>query len=359
VILDEDDLYILRKCENGPQQFKPEAEMAEAGLKFDRWGDRILGLRERGLLDFSDGMVMRNHQTRHGKYEKIIGRGVTEAGRREIKRHEPPADSVRSAVRKKVEQEFLARGKAFGAKLKELQSKATMLGASKGSRYLVAAVSAVEEEYVGRAHVVLGLWRQVIEARQLAFTPVLADLIREEATSALSEYCGDLESALEATQRLAGRRSEGEGPQELLDRALKALNADVEFALIAPGAPPPERGNSGHQFTIYGNVGALQTGDQSSANVTMYLGPAERESVLTELRELRRLVLAADLPENQRLPLAETVSVALAEAEKPAPNALTLKSFAMGIAMAIQTVGSMPEALQVAHRLAALLGLQF
>lgn len=151
--------------------------------------------------------------------------------------------------------------------------------------------------------------------------------------------------------------------QEILDnirrRALDDVNADLEFAMIAPGKPPSQEGRGGNNFTIHGNVGALQTGAGSSAAVTMHFGPSELQSIADAFRELRRLVHKAELPEEQRKPLQETLALAVTEAEKPEPNAITLKALAMGTAVTIQSIGAIPGALEVARRLAALLGFQF
>jgi hypothetical protein len=57
-------------------EFGPGADSDEARIQFDPWRDRLIGLRD-GLLDFSDGMVMWNHQTGRGKYAKIMVRGLT------------------------------------------------------------------------------------------------------------------------------------------------------------------------------------------------------------------------------------------------------------------------------------------
>ena len=358
MFLDDDDLYLLREGAAGRTQFAPEGETEEALVAFDRWGDLLLALRDRGLLDFSDGMVMRNHRTKRGKYAKIVVRGLTEAGRRELARHELPDEKVIGAVRQKIVHEFATRERSEAKKRNRFRSEATMAGASGGSRVIVGLHSMIEEEYGERAARVLALWRQVIQGRGLVLTAPTADLIREEARQALVTRCGDLEHTLD---ELAAMRPSTPYATvgEVRQRALDRLSADLDFERVAPGAPAVQPTTAGDQFTIYGNVGALQTGAGSQATVTMHLGPQERADVLSELRELRRVVEEASLAPEQAGPLIETVNLALVEAEKPTPNAVTLRSLAMGLAVTVQTIGAIPGALEVARRLAALLGFHF
>lgn len=338
--------------------FAPEADTAEAHLAFNRTGDRLIRLRDQGLLDFTDGTVKKYLGTK-GKYSLIHVRGITEAGRRELARYELPGAAIAQAVREKIKQEFLARAAAFVKRKSELVDDATRRGMTRSSRLFVVLREAVGQEYNARADVVFRYWQQVIQARGMAHTPDLSALLRKEAESALTEDSRDLEAALDQAERISGYSSPAEDVQDLRQRALDAFNANVEFAMIAPGTPPPEPGQAGDQFTIHGNVGAVQTGAGSSATVTMHVGPFERQSILNEFRELRRLVHEAALPPDQLQPIEETLALAIVEAEKPEPNAIILKALAMGTAVTIQTMGALPAALEVARRLAALLGFHF
>lgn len=114
--LDDESLEILRAVEGGQQVFSPSAEADDARLAFDRMVDRILGMADTGLVEGSYNMTQPNYMGGIGKYALVQVIGITEAGRRALARHEPPAQAVAVVVRKKVKQEYSGRGQEFGRK---------------------------------------------------------------------------------------------------------------------------------------------------------------------------------------------------------------------------------------------------
>lgn len=173
--LDEEELELLRMCAAaaGPLSFGPEANTKKAHLAFNIMGNRLMGLRERGLLDFPDGNVIRYRQGGGGKYSRILVNAVTAAGREILSRHELPGEQIVQVVRQKVTQLLVARTEAFAALRRDMSVNITAYSGTPYERLR----RAVSEEYIIRAEMVLGCWRQVIMGRNLAFTRALSALI--------------------------------------------------------------------------------------------------------------------------------------------------------------------------------------
>lgn len=130
----------------------------------------------------------------------------------------------------------------------------------------------IAEEYGIRAGIVLRRWQDVMIGQKMVFTSRVADFITAQAESALAEDCEDIEEALQKGIRVSGYKgSTDTTTDDLRSTALEALQAEVEFAMIAPGSLPPEPSRGGDQFTIHGNVGALQMGSSASPEMVSLL----------------------------------------------------------------------------------------
>jgi hypothetical protein len=144
--MDEEDLDLLRKCLPGDKLFRPESKSDEHREAFTRWGDRLLALRDRGLLEIPDGLIQLDHLPGPGKYSKIGVRRVTAAGRQELRRHEPPDAATIDTIRAKIGQDIADRRRLFGGKYGELTTRHTMNGTFHSSMMMQAVEGLVGDE---------------------------------------------------------------------------------------------------------------------------------------------------------------------------------------------------------------------
>jgi hypothetical protein len=115
--LDEEDLELLKKCLPGNRTFKPSSSSPEDVDVFDRIGDRLLALQDRGLLEIPDKLIRSYHG--RGRYSLIVVRRVTALGQEELRRHSPPPEPILSAIRAKVRQDLVDRQNVLGQKYNE------------------------------------------------------------------------------------------------------------------------------------------------------------------------------------------------------------------------------------------------
>jgi hypothetical protein len=97
--------------------------------------------------------------------------------------------------------------------------------------------------------------------------------------------------------------------------------------------------------TIYGNVGAVQTGIGATAHVVQAFDTAEREMLCEALGMVAQSLQALDPHEYVfRQDVLELLREVEEEAEKEKPNSLRLRSILMGVAMTIQTIPAVQPA---------------
>ena len=76
--MDQIEFDLLRRLEAGESVFQPAGRTEDARQLFAQTVDRLLQLRDRGLVRFPDGRIARNEQ---GAYLMVGPCDLTEAGR--------------------------------------------------------------------------------------------------------------------------------------------------------------------------------------------------------------------------------------------------------------------------------------
>jgi hypothetical protein len=100
-------------------------------------------------------------------------------------------------------------------------------------------------------------------------------------------------------------------------------------------------------YNFYGNVGAVQTGAQSVANVVQSLGTSDREALDAALRQVAEALNAAPrLAEAQRSDLLEIARECEQQLKSPTPNNTKLLTMFNVLATAVQGIASAQPAYQ-------------
>ena len=145
------------------------------------------------------------------------------------------------------------------------------------------------------------------------------------------------------------------------DRAISQLGAEIDVFLLTRSydVEKEERTTSAKNvFNITGNLGAVQTGHGSTANVIQVINSQDQELLLKALDDVREHVESgANLPGFSKEEALELLEETLKEVDNPSPNKARLKSFLMTVAIAVQTVGNLKPAYEAIKSALTLLGL--
>ena len=340
----EQDVLLLRRIAAGERAFNQPGDLSERAA-FDDLCRSILALGEAGLI--TRPRVLRSGQG-HGEFAKVFVEALTPRGQDELARHGPPSEALVEVVRQKIKHAFDVRMTTFRGQCEGIAADFSRRGFIRSTPFVQKVGSAIQDEYHQRAALALQLWEQVRAGRELPFSSDLAGVVRDEIRYALEQLCGDLEQALQHASDISGFAYTGGDAEALRRRAFDRAAADLDFAMITPAAVASPSGPT-YSFTIHGNVGALQTGEQATATVSMNWGTSEQAGLLEALTELRTMIAGADgIPKSDRDDLVASVELAIEEGRKPKPNPVTLLGLLIGVSTAVQTLAALPGAADVA-----------
>jgi hypothetical protein len=272
--MDDLDLEILKRCLPGDQSFNLHGKSAEEAEAFNEWGDRLLALRDRGLLDFPDGLIQWNHQGGLARYYRIGVRRVAAAGRHELGRHEPPDAATIETIRAKIGQDIADRRRLFGAKYGELTSRYTAHGTFHSSMMMQAVEGLVDDEYRERGKLLINRWCAVLAAQDRLLTPRVAQMMNDDLFGVLEAQSTDIrEVFLGSPTAGTGRRTEDE-LSGIREAARRGIEADINYSALTPTlpAPPAPAANGGTTHHTVFNLSGANTrvnigSDDSSQNI--------------------------------------------------------------------------------------------
>jgi hypothetical protein len=273
--MDETELEILRRFLPGDQQFNLYTESEKEANDFNEWGDKMLDLRDRALLEFPDGLIQRNHRGGPARYYRIGVRRVTAEGRRELRRHEPPDDAVVQVIRAKVDHDVAGRRRILGAKYGELRSQAGL----HSSRMMLAVEQLVEDEYLERGKIVISAWRAVMAAQGLTLTTRVAQMIKDDLGLVLDGQSPDVKEVfLGSPTTREGKRTKHD-LYRILDAVRHRTETEIDFAVLTPIQPAvgPAQGGITHQtvFNLSGSNSRVNIGSDDSSSNVVNITPAE------------------------------------------------------------------------------------
>ena len=201
------------------------------------------------------------------------------------------------------------------------------------------------------------LFRVVAEGRLPYSANLVTDMMQEieiHAREAEIAASREIMPPLERLQPQLGRTVPpilSDAKTRALDLAKGEVSLFVHRLAAAQSSASPRPGVNIH---VEGNVGAMMTGDYSTANIVQHFGAEEKEIVERALVAVREYVTAqgGNIPE-----LTEIVDEAEVEANKPKPNLARLKGLLSGVATTIQTTAAAQPAYALIKDALAVLGI--
>lgn len=139
-------------------------------------------------------------------------------------------------------------------------------------------------------------------------------------------------------------------------RKLPRFSKGLDFDEWSEMMSKPPSTSAGPTFNFHAPVGAVQTGDNSTANVQQATGPNDYQQLKFALQAALAEFAKADIPHQDREDVCDYLQNILNEIQKEKPNRLSLKSLLSDVATTVQTLGSSSEAYKAVVAALGLLG---
>lgn len=240
------------------------------------------------------------------------------------------------------------RQRDFERSRRSIEADYSRRGMLQSGIYVVAVRQAVIEELSLRARLVAQAFAELVPALSEQLGP---DRFREaqgQAREVLESGVADVLAAVRTSEQQGGMRLRTAADLDSLMRealaelAAELAAADVRPADRTPGPTSPVTANN--RFEFHAPVGAVQSGDHAHAEVSMTIDPGALEMVKQTLSELlQQIGEERRLGAEERAALVGSLETALAEANKPQPNKVTLRGLVAGLGLTIQTMADMPS----------------
>ena len=148
--------------------------------------------------------------------------------------------------------------------------------------------------------------------------------------------------------------------KQLEDAKAHALNkVGCEIDLYTAGLERAMRDAQQHRPTsvnVHGPVGILQTGDYSTASMTITLDDTSKKEIVTALETVEAAIRDLQDTPFDKAELLELIRESKAEASEHQPKTTRLKGFLLGIATSIQSVAALRPAYETLKGALALIG---
>lgn len=201
-----------------------------------------------------------------------------------------------------------------------------------------------ENELQVRGKLIVEQMVRAIQTLDVEASSNLAEFLKEELHMHLIQEVPKLEAFLaEVSPRVFATvdTSLAEAAQLTLKKAKVEIDLFVA-TLKGRGSQGPTREPV---MTIYGTVGAVQTGPGATAHITQIITPDDRQRLFEALERVKEQVESrGEVEEYSRKDLIAVIDDARSDASKEQPNMLRLRSLSSTIATTIQTVAALRPA---------------
>lgn len=211
------------------------------------------------------------------------------------------------------------------------------------------------DEIEAQASIVWEEFKKVLSAIDVHPSEELASHLKQDVETHLLVITNDLTTDL---RKLTNSIMNTQEIDNLIDKitntqnkASQRISNEIElFVLSLSRAKEKEvRAESTKNIiNITGNVGAVQTGRGSTANVTQIISSDDKEALLQALDDIKKyLESGGNLSGFSKEEVLELVEESRTEVEKHNPNSSRLKTYLIGISISIQTAASLKPAYEV------------
>ncbi|MBA3774619.1 MAG: hypothetical protein H0X13_19645 [Ramlibacter sp.] len=249
----------------------------------------------------------------------------------------------------------VVREEALGEFQRAAQAKSTealRAGAFHSSGHLLGVDRAAAETMKGAAQKVLD---EILTAH--AAEPTRDTAGRSvQLTALLNQALTDISTALEQERNERLKSVQGfAGTLTGLSQAATLLRAKCSARLQMRIAAFNNTGQPMNTFNVNGSVGSIQTGHNSTANVTQNVIAPSREEALQALARIEDLLRQSGDDQQAKSEVLEVVGDLRQQVKRDAPNPLKVSMLLGGLAIVVQTIPQLGPAWDVLTRWGAAL----
>lgn len=250
--------------------------------------------------------------------------------------------ALQARFEKLLEARIAERRKQFPLELGQIEAQAAARGMFHSSARLLQLQQAHERELEIRA---ILTWESLVRVHRTFGSP-MSDTLREDLKAEMSGRISECSSELNWSLTARVQKTQINMTFSL-DEARLAVAAkhDIEIDLYVDSLTT----NSTQQGTVpmaqhynfYGNVGSVQTGANSVANVVQNLGIDDRASLSSAIQQVKEaLSVAPSIEDTQRRELIEIAEECATQIAAESPNNTKLLTMFNVLGTAIQSIAS-------------------
>ena len=243
--------------------------------------------------------------------------------------------------------QFDEQGKQLNREIAKTRDEARLKGGMGTSSVVVELVRGhCARDIELRALIVWHNLQKVLSRSGVILSETLADDLKQEVAKYAEAIFLEPFNCFQAVVQKVGIGRTAQPLTEARDKALEKVSAEIDLFVLGLQGQQDARGSQAAPvYNFYSPVGAVQTGQDASAQVFQNLSTQDRDAFLGAIDALREGLAGIDrLPAHPKQEIVELVEEAEAETKKARPNSSKLLSTFTAISQAVQTVGSLQPA---------------
>lgn len=268
-----------------------------------------------------------------------------------------------SLADRKITQAFEEQNDKLSLELGKIRAEAAQRGVIRSSHYILNVQKACEHTTIERGRLVWDILFRCITTVGISYDESIEQQLKTAVDKHFPEHMNGLKYHVVEAARISGmsdiisKLPDGIGGAR--SSALRKIHNEIDLFLMSlknkrvetPYAPP--------QINIHNsNIGALQTGAGSIANVTQQIDTQAIQEIVKALTLLKKeLPSIEELPQNNKSDIIELVDDGIAELKKDKPNFSKIKSFISTIGEAISVTADLKPAYETLKSVATIIGL--
>ncbi len=204
-----------------------------------------------------------------------------------------------------------------------------------------------------------------IKSAGISYSPELSDELKGLVVQHLPEKLADLRDYIKPTTSfIIGSPSLYESIWRDLDsarnQALSKVGTEIDLFVhsLKKKADSVKDGTSSTVFNVYSPVGSIQTGDNSTANVTQNIDTEVKEQIRKALEEIHSTLTRSEVETpTSKGKLIEVIQESQVELQKEKSNVIRLKSLLTTVGTSIQVVSSLKPAYETLKQALTFIGI--
>lgn len=272
-------------------------------------------------------------------------------------------DEVISVAKRQIQLVHEEQINNLQSELKAIQADFSRRGVLRSGGYISRVQDACANTVKERASLVWGTLLRCISALDITYDEHIEQQLKSIIDEQFPEHMFGLNSYVQEAARIAGMPNILSKIQDKVgDARFGAIHksySDVDLFLLQLKSKKNDVSYFPPQINIHNsNIGALQTGYNSTANVVQKIDTQTTQDLINVLLQLQKELALYDLaPSVNKSEIIELADEGVKELQKEKPNLSKIKSFISTIANTISTVADFKPAYEALKSAAAIIGL--